>query len=103
MYGGATIGETPRFVRSKYRDWSKEPAKAAQNFIHDGLSLPPSGRIRSITIHPVLGYIYIERAQIDRTKLVNCVVNLVIFERLIGGAAFPDHLIQSLQDPAIDQ
>ena len=71
--------------------------------MHDHLRRAAAWRIRRVAIHPVLGDVDVEAAQIDCAKLVERVINLMKFERFVSRPAIPDHLIQSLENPAIDQ
>src|SRR5215471_18753822 len=71
--------------------------------MHDCLGCPTPRRIWRVAIHPVLGDIDIETAQIDGAKLVQRVVNLVEFARFISRSAISDYLVQTLQNPAINE
>ena len=71
--------------------------------MHRCLRRAAARRIRRIAIHPVLGDIDVKAAQIDRTKLIERVIDLVEFVGLIRSAAISDHVFQAMQNPAIDQ
>src|SRR5205823_2718673 len=77
--------------------------KRIQNFAHGCLSRATTQGVRSIAIHPVFGDVDVQTAQINRAKLIEDMINLVKFERFIGRATIGNHLMQTLQDPAIDQ
>src|SRR5262249_39774491 len=94
---------SPRFLSGEYKNWREQLAKRAEYFMHDTLSCPTTRRICRVAIHPVLGDVDIETAQIHCTKLVQHVVNLVELERFVGRTAIGDHLVQTLQNPAINQ
>ena len=71
--------------------------------VQDGLSrAPPMGR-GSVAIHPVLGDIDVEAAQIDGTKLVYPVVNFVKLVLLVRIPALLNQLLKPRRRPSIDQ
>ena len=71
--------------------------------MHNVLRGAAARRIERIAIHPVFRDVDVKAAQIDRAKLVECVINLVKLERFVGGPAIGNHMIKPLQNPAIDQ
>src|SRR4029077_3155286 len=94
---------SPRFLGGEYEHWRQQSAQSAENFMHDQLCCATTRRIRRVAIHPVLGDVDIEAAQIDGTKLVERVINLVKLKRFICRSAISDHVVQTLQNPAVDQ
>ena len=93
----------PGLVRRKSQDRRKQSAKRIENLVHGRLGGPPARRTGQVAIHPVFRDIHVETAQVDRTKLIERVINLVKFEGRVGGATFRDNVIEPLQDPSIDQ
>ncbi len=71
--------------------------------MHDCLRCAPTRGIRRVAIHPVLGDVDIKAAQIDSAKLIKYVINLVELERLISQSTIASHLVEPLQNPAIDE
>src|SRR4029077_16710579 len=93
----------PCFLGGKGKNRREQSAERVENFVHDHLCRTPTRRIRCVAIHPVLGDVDIEAAQIDSTKLVEYVIDLVKLERFISRSTISDDMIESLQNPAIDQ
>src|SRR6266436_6279975 len=71
--------------------------------VHHHLSRTPTRRTWRVAIHPVLGDIDIEAAQIDGAKLIERVIDLMELERFVGCSTIANHFIQAFQDPAIDE
>src|SRR3954465_2115766 len=93
----------PRLIRSEDEHGREQPAKRIENFEHRRLCRAATWRIRRVAVHPVLGDVDVEAAQIDGAKLIQRVIDLVKFEILVGKPTRLDHLIQSFQNPSIDQ
>src|SRR5260370_24505130 len=94
---------SPCFFRGECKQRRKQFAERVEDFVHGCLRGTPAGRIWRIAIHPIFSDVDVEAAQIDCAELVERVINLVELERLISRAAISDHLIESLQNPAIDK
>ena len=60
--------------------------------MHDHLCRATTRRIRRVAIHPVLGDVDVEAAQIDRAKLVERVINLVELEGFVSRSAIANHV-----------
>src|SRR5262245_50876243 len=71
--------------------------------MHRQLCRATPGRVSRVAIHPVLGDVDIKTAQIDRAKLIERVINLVELERCVCRSAISNHVVQTFQNPAIDQ
>jgi hypothetical protein len=69
----------------------------------DGLSCTASAGVRSIAIHPVLGDVDVEAAQIDGTKLVYPVVNLMKLILLVGFPALLNKLLKPGCYPSVGE
>src|SRR5438067_3661041 len=94
---------TPCFLGRKRKDRSEQSAQRVENFMHDHLRRAAARRIRRVAVHSVLSDVDIEAAQIDSTKLVECVIALVELELFVSRSTISDDMIESLQNPAIDQ
>ena len=71
--------------------------------MHRRLRRAAPWRIGGVAIHPVFGDIDVKAAQIDRAKLIQRVIDLVKFVGRVSRAAFRDHALQPIEDPAIDE
>ena len=92
----------PGLLRSKDEHGREQPAKRIEKFEHRRLCRAATRRIRKVTVHPILGDIDVKAAQVDGAKLIQRVIDFVKFETLVGGTTRLDHIIKSLQNPAID-
>ena len=93
----------PRFLGRKCKNGRQQPAQHVENLMHHHLSRTPTQRTWRVAIHPVLGDIDIEAAQIDGAKLIERVIDLMELERFVGCSTIANHFIQAFQDPAIDE
>src|SRR4029077_11523296 len=71
--------------------------------MHDHLCRAAARRIRRVAVHSILSDVDIEAAQIDSTKLVECVIDLVELELFVSRSTISDDVIESLQNPAVDE
>ena len=94
---------TPRFLRGEDKDRREQPAERVEDLVHRHLRGPAARRIGRVAIHAVLRDVDVETAQIDGAELVERVVNLVKFVGRVGRAAILDHLLQTIENPAIDE
>src|SRR6266480_162277 len=94
---------SPCFLSSENKNRREQSAERVENLVHRRLCRAPTWRIRRIAIHPVFGDVDVEAAQIDCAKLVERMINLVKFERFVTSSTICDHVIESLQNPAINQ
>src|SRR5947208_589177 len=94
---------SPRFLGGEYEDRRQQSTQSAEDFMHDRLGRAPPRRVCGVAIHPVLGDIDVEAAQVDGAKLVERVINLVKLKHFICRSAISNHVIQTLQNPAVDQ
>ena len=94
---------SPRFFGSKYKDRRKQPAQGVENFMHHHLCRTTPGRVCRVAIHPILGDIDIKAAQIDGAKLVKRVIHLVKLECFVRRSAISNYVVQTLQNPAINE
>src|SRR6266513_4501953 len=93
----------PRFLGRKGENWREQLAPRVENLMHDYLCRTSTRRICRVAIHPVLGDVDIQAAQIDGTKVVECVIDLVELERLVSQSTIANHLLKPLQNPAVNQ
>src|SRR5436190_17790424 len=93
----------PGLLRSEDEHAREQPAKRIEKFEHRRLCRAATRRVRRVTVHPVLGDVDVKAAQIDGAKLIQRVIDLVKFEIIVRRPTRLDHLIQSFQNPAIDQ
>src|SRR6266576_5493899 len=93
----------PRLLGSKYKDRRKQSAQGVENFMHHHLCRTTPGRVCRVAIHPVLGDVDIKATQIDRAKLVKRVIHLVKLECFVRRAAVSNYVVQTLQNPTIDE
>src|ERR1043166_5474189 len=93
----------PRLLRGEDEHGREQPAKRIEKFAHRRLCRTATRRIRSVAVHSVLGDVDVKAAQIYGAKLIQRVIDLVKFEILVGRPTRLDHLIKSLQNPAIDK
>src|SRR4051812_31768413 len=71
--------------------------------MHGGLGGKTARRIGSVAIHPVLRDVDVKAAQIDGAEMIQDVIDLVELICCIRRAAFRDHILETIQDPAIDE
>ena len=71
--------------------------------MHCALGSAAARRIRGVAIHPILGDVDVKAAKIDGTKMIDAVINLVELEGGIRVPAFRDDMIESIENPAVDQ
>src|ERR1700676_3079025 len=94
---------SPCFFRGECKQRREQFAERVEDFVHGVLRGTPARRIWRIAIHPIFSDVDVETAQIDCAELGERVVNLVELERLISGTTISDHMIESLQTPAINK
>src|SRR5436190_10404189 len=94
---------SPRFLGGEYEHRRQQSAQSAENFVHDHLGRASPRRICSVAVHPVLGDIDVEAAQVDGAKLVERVINFMKLKRFICRSGISNHVVQTLQNPAVDQ
>src|ERR1041385_2981005 len=93
----------PRLFRGEDEHGPEQPAKRIEKFAHRRLRRTATRRVRRVAVHAVLGDVDVKAAQIDGAKLIQRVIDLVKFEILIGRPTRLDHIIKSLENPAIDK
>src|SRR5436190_22349216 len=93
----------PCFLGSEGQDRRKQSAERVENSVHYYLCRATARRIRRVAIHPVFCDVDVEAAQIDCAKLVERMIDLVKSERFVTSSTICDHVIESLQNPAINQ
>src|SRR5216684_3177179 len=93
----------PRFLGGKSKKRGEQFAKHVEDFVHHRLRRATARRIRGVAIHPIFGDIDVEAAEIDRTELIERVINLMKLEYFVGGSTISSHLVQSLKNPTVDQ
>ena len=103
VHRAAAAEITPRFFRGEDQDRREQPAKRVEDLAHRRLRRAAARRIGRVAIHPVLGDVDVEAAQVDRAELVERVINLVEFVGRVGRAAIRDHVLQPIENPAIDE
>src|SRR6266480_84957 len=94
---------TPRLLGRENENWRQQSAERIEDFVHGNLGGPTAWRIRRVAVHPVFGDVDVQAAQVYRAEVVERVVNLVKLERFVCGSTVGDHMIEPLQNPAIDQ
>src|SRR5438067_13112086 len=94
---------TPRLLGGEGENRRQQSAERIEDFVHDHLGGPAAWRILRVAVHPVFGDVDVQAAQVYRAKVVERVVNLVKLERFVSGSTIGDHMIEPLQNPAIDQ
>ena len=99
----AAAEKSPRLFAGEDKYGREQLAKGIVDFLHCALRGSTAGRIRRIAIHPVLCDVDVEAAEIDRAKLIECVIDLVEFVGGVGVATFRDHVLQPMKNPAIDE
>src|SRR5947199_4212081 len=93
----------PRFLGGKSENRREQLTQRVENLMHDYLCRAPTRRICRVAIHPVLRDVDVEATQINRAKLVECVIDLVKLERLVSQSTIANHLLKPLQNQAVDQ
>ena len=92
----------PRFLGGECENRCEQPAECVEDFVHCDLRRAAAWRIRCVAIHPVFGDVDVKAAQVYRAKLIERMIDFVKLERFVSSSTICDHVIESLQDPAID-
>ena len=71
--------------------------------MHCDLGSTAARRIRGVAIHPILGDVDVKAAEIDGAKMIDAVINLVELEGGIRVPTFSDDMIESIENPAVDE
>jgi hypothetical protein len=87
----------------KTRIGASNLAQRAENHLHRPLRRAAPRGVDRVAVEPVLRDIDVETAQVDGAELVEAVINLVEFICGIGHTAFLDDLLQTIENPAIDE
>ena len=87
---------SPRFFGRKSENGRKQRRQGFDDFAHRALGRPPARRVDRVAIHPILGDIDVKTAEVDRTELIECLVDLVKLVRRVGRATFIRHLLQAI-------
>src|SRR5260370_42378704 len=103
MDGGAGTGVPPRFFCRESQNRREQLTKRAKDFVHCALGRASPSSVRRIAIHPVFRDIDVKRAQIDRAKVIERVIDLVKLKRFVSGSTIGNHSIESLQNPPINR
>src|SRR6266487_1570322 len=103
MNRSTVAGMAPCFIGGKSKNRREQLTQRIESLVHNGLGSSTTPRLRRIAIHPVFRDIDVQTAQIDGTKLVECLINLMKLECFVSRSTISNHLIKPLQNPAIDQ
>ena len=93
----------PNFIRGIGQNGRNQARHAIQNHIHSGLRCTAVLAVRLLHIETVLQHIEIEVRHIHHAEIVNRVIGIVEFIRLIGLFAFCSQCIQLCQRPTVDR
>ena len=96
-------GVFPCFICGEGEDGSEQPAEVVQHPVHGGLRAEPAGAAPVVAIHGVLGDVYVERAEVHRTELIQGHENLAEIIGRVGVEAVAGDGMQPLEDPAVQQ
>src|SRR3984893_5406595 len=93
----------PRFLCCESQNRREQLTKSAKDFVHCALGRASPSRVRRVAIHPVFRDVDIKRAQIDRTEVIERVIDLMKLKRFVSGSTIGNHSVESLQNPPINQ
>ena len=71
--------------------------------MHYKLGGAAARRIRGVAIHPIFGDVDVKAAEVDGAKMIDAVINLVELEGGIRVPAFSDNMIESIENPAVNE
>ena len=103
MHAARFPGKVPRFLRRERTQRREQAAQRVEHRVHHRLRRAPPHRPGLVAVHPVLGDVHVQAAQVHRAKLVERVVDLVELERRVRFLARRDDLLQPVADPAIHE
>src|SRR5260370_33155598 len=103
MDRGAGDDMPPRFLCGESQNRREQLTKSAKDFVHCALGRASPSRVRRVAIHPVFRDVDVKRAQIDRTKVIERVIDLMKLKRFVSGSTIGNHPIESLQNPPINR
>jgi len=93
----------PDFIGSEGEDGGEELAQGLRDLADGGLGGAAAGAAGGITVHPVLGDVDVEGAELSGEEAVHHGEDLAEIVAGVGGHALGSDGVKALQHPAVDE